>query len=289
MGIVATYSRKNPRSETSIPRQKSASRDFFEMSNKTHLENRPQPLKTQQENTPPTQKTASGVLYYGYRYYDPVTGRWPSRDPMREVGGLNLYGFIHNNPTTLWDYLGLSYIGDALDLVNDPSGFLQKKIEKFIKKKLPGANVALLAKEIGEELAKAVNKAIKDKEKLMKKSGFSLKEMQCVNDCLEERDQSLTNAEDSDLLDCMIECYCARRAKPVFLLNFKGFIEGLEKGLKDLAIDKIAGEVEDKVKAKIGIENWPEDGAHDKILNDAIEYGIEQAKDAAANALKKDE
>ena len=26
----------------------------------------------------------SGLLYYGYRYYDPVTGRWPSRDPIGE-------------------------------------------------------------------------------------------------------------------------------------------------------------------------------------------------------------
>ncbi|MFZ9938074.1 MAG: RHS repeat-associated core domain-containing protein, partial [Luteolibacter sp.] len=36
----------------------------------------------------------SGLYYYGYRYYDPVTGRWPSRDPIEEEGGLNLYGFL---------------------------------------------------------------------------------------------------------------------------------------------------------------------------------------------------
>ncbi|MBB5350675.1 RHS repeat-associated protein [Haloferula luteola] len=29
----------------------------------------------------------SGLLYYGYRYYDPVTGRWPARDPIEERGG----------------------------------------------------------------------------------------------------------------------------------------------------------------------------------------------------------
>jgi len=29
----------------------------------------------------------TGFYYYGYRYYDPVTGRWPSRDPLAEVGG----------------------------------------------------------------------------------------------------------------------------------------------------------------------------------------------------------
>ena len=38
----------------------------------------------------------SGFYYYGYRFYDPVTGRWPSRDPIGERGGVNLYGFAGN-------------------------------------------------------------------------------------------------------------------------------------------------------------------------------------------------
>jgi RHS repeat-associated protein len=29
---------------------------------------------------------STGLYYYGYRYYDPVTGRWPSRDPIEELG-----------------------------------------------------------------------------------------------------------------------------------------------------------------------------------------------------------
>jgi hypothetical protein len=47
-----------------------------------------------------------GVIYYGYRYYDPVTGRWPSRDPIEEEGGINLYGFVGNSGTNTSDYLG---------------------------------------------------------------------------------------------------------------------------------------------------------------------------------------
>jgi len=38
---------------------------------------------------------------------DPVTGRWPSRDPIGERGGLNLYGFVGNNGVNAWDMLGL--------------------------------------------------------------------------------------------------------------------------------------------------------------------------------------
>lgn len=53
------------------------------------------------------QDAETGLLYYGFRYYDPVTGRWPSRDPIAENGGLNLYGMVGNNPVNFWDYLGL--------------------------------------------------------------------------------------------------------------------------------------------------------------------------------------
>ena len=49
----------------------------------------------------------NGLYYYGYRYYDPVTGRWPSRDPIGERGGENFYGFVGNDGVNYSDYLGL--------------------------------------------------------------------------------------------------------------------------------------------------------------------------------------
>jgi RHS repeat-associated protein len=54
----------------------------------------------------------TGLLYYGYRFYDPVTGRWPSRDPIEERGGINLYGFVGNNPTIWIDLNGLTVTFD---------------------------------------------------------------------------------------------------------------------------------------------------------------------------------
>jgi RHS repeat-associated protein len=47
------------------------------------------------------------VADYGYRYMDPLTGRWPSRDPIEERGGVNLYGFVGNNSIYRIDILGL--------------------------------------------------------------------------------------------------------------------------------------------------------------------------------------
>ena len=34
----------------------------------------------------------TGLVYYGYRFYDPYRGRWLNRDQIGELGGLNLYG-----------------------------------------------------------------------------------------------------------------------------------------------------------------------------------------------------
>jgi uncharacterized protein RhaS with RHS repeats len=52
------------------------------------------------------------VAYYGYRYYDPKSGRWPSRDPIEEEGGMNLYGFVGNDGLGNIDLLGLCTPGD---------------------------------------------------------------------------------------------------------------------------------------------------------------------------------
>ena len=35
--------------------------------------------------------------------YDPAQGRWASRDPIEEQGGVNLYGFVGNNGIDRWD------------------------------------------------------------------------------------------------------------------------------------------------------------------------------------------
>lgn len=49
----------------------------------------------------------TGLLYYGFRYYSAELGRWLSRDPIGERGGLNLYGMVGNNAVNTIDWLGL--------------------------------------------------------------------------------------------------------------------------------------------------------------------------------------
>jgi RHS repeat-associated protein len=55
------------------------------------------------------QRFRPGVAYYGYRYYDPTTGRWPSRDPIEEMGGVNIYAIVGNNSNNQIDVLGLRH------------------------------------------------------------------------------------------------------------------------------------------------------------------------------------
>lgn len=56
--------------------------------------NRPSAQSGSQSEAHDYDPTASGMFFYGYRYYNPEMGRWLNRDPIEEEGGLNLYGFV---------------------------------------------------------------------------------------------------------------------------------------------------------------------------------------------------
>jgi RHS repeat-associated protein len=59
---------------------------------------------------------ATGLRYYGYRWYGAKDGRWLSRDPIGEKGGVNLYGFIGNDGVNYIDFLGL-WINNKWDAI----------------------------------------------------------------------------------------------------------------------------------------------------------------------------
>ncbi len=52
--------------------------------------------------------------YFGKRYYNSNLGRWITRDPIEEEGGLNLYGFVQNDPVNWIDAFGTYTIDDAV-------------------------------------------------------------------------------------------------------------------------------------------------------------------------------
>ncbi|WP_296247729.1 RHS repeat domain-containing protein [Pseudomonas sp. UBA4194] len=54
------------------------------------------------------ERDASGLYYYGLRYYAPWLARWLNPDPGGDIDGLNLYAMVGNNPITLVDGDGRS-------------------------------------------------------------------------------------------------------------------------------------------------------------------------------------
>jgi RHS repeat-associated protein len=50
--------------------------------------------------------TQAGIYCYGFRFYEPNFQRWLNRDPIQESGGINLYGFVGNNPVNFVDPYG---------------------------------------------------------------------------------------------------------------------------------------------------------------------------------------
>jgi len=71
----------------------------------------------------------AGLVPQAAAVYDPTVGRWLSRDPVEEEGGINLYGYVGNGPTSGADPLGLyvTYAGDwtDADVANFNKGFAQ--------------------------------------------------------------------------------------------------------------------------------------------------------------------
>ena len=56
-------------------------------------------------NDPETQ-----LLYFGYRYYNPVSTKWLTVDPLQERGGLNFTAYCAGDPVNAVDPLGLSFL-----------------------------------------------------------------------------------------------------------------------------------------------------------------------------------
>jgi RHS repeat-associated protein len=73
----------------------------------------------------------TGLVHFGYRDYEPASGRWTTRDPVLFGGGqFNLYAYVGNSPVTFRDPLGLwcfgasAYegFGGGAKVCSDPEG-----------------------------------------------------------------------------------------------------------------------------------------------------------------------
>jgi len=92
----------------------------------------------------------TGLYYYGYRFYSPELGRWPSRDPIGTRGGLNIYGFVGNQPISRLDKLGLSW----WNCCNECSPLGKKQLKGMKTYLAPGTkgDISPSVGEVGQDL-----------------------------------------------------------------------------------------------------------------------------------------
>jgi RHS repeat-associated protein len=120
------------------------------------------------------QDEETGLVYYGYRYYDPSTGRWLNRDPLGELGfmllkerrqafirttvtfrefteqlnvliaepgGVNRYAFVGNAPIGFYDYLGLKKVYQCFNGIHAYIKFDDGATFGFRPEKFTGRNM----------------------------------------------------------------------------------------------------------------------------------------------------
>ena len=94
--------------------------DIFRFPNETHPANRRQPAQPRRKIRSTAMKTASGIPY------------WPSRDPIEEQGGENLYAFVGNDGVDWIDDLGNK---KTSSWITNPTGLnLSYRSEKLVVK-----------------------------------------------------------------------------------------------------------------------------------------------------------
>jgi RHS repeat-associated protein len=106
--------------------------------------------------------SSSGLHLPLYRAYDGGTGRWLSRDPIAEQGGINMYGYVLNNPILYHDPLGLWGAAGAIagGIIGGISGAVSGVTSGALSGGLSGAVIGGIAGALGGAAAGALIGAV---------------------------------------------------------------------------------------------------------------------------------
>nr|WP_307726219.1 RHS repeat-associated core domain-containing protein [Pseudomonas cichorii] len=117
------------------------------------------------------ERDATGLYYYGLRYYAPWLQRWINPDPAGAVDGLNLFCFVSNNPCSGFDSDGRGYKG-----IND-------NVEKSVKEKgkIKYRGVKEMQKGGEHYLVSSIDVAIKEAVSLIDSEVVRLKKGEVVS------------------------------------------------------------------------------------------------------------
>ena len=113
--------------------------------------NPPNPLASNALQQEDKSSPGAHVAYYGYRYYHPDLGRWISRDPIGEQGGVNFFAFVGNDGINFRDLFGLEPRGEfegksnciGFALTGRPGYCIwpneNESLENYVKRRAPDA------------------------------------------------------------------------------------------------------------------------------------------------------
>lgn len=104
------------------------------------------------------ERDATGLVYYGWRYYQPEEGRWLSADPGVLVDGINLYRFCRNNPLKMRDEDGRMPTPWQEIMRHKESGYpSSESLRLKLKQKTKEENYQLMGEEIEHYLSEESN------------------------------------------------------------------------------------------------------------------------------------
>lgn len=116
------------------------------------------------------ERDATGLVYYGFRYYAPWLNRWINPDPAGNIDGLNVYRMVRNNPITLKDIGGLAPDDEYFTFLNDFYN-QNKNIPKEYYKSYLTEKFKRLESEDAERIAKSFRRHLRAVEKYGERSG----------------------------------------------------------------------------------------------------------------------
>ena len=90
----------------------------------------------------------SGLHYAVHRYLDPRNVRWTRRDPLGEVDGTNVYGYVRNRPTRFADPTGLISVGFS-GFLEDPSTTVLNRYRRRLANLVPGSSKLFHYRDLG--------------------------------------------------------------------------------------------------------------------------------------------
>jgi RHS repeat-associated protein len=92
----------------------------------------------------------TGLTYFWHRWYDSRDGRWISRDPIKDLGGINYYAYVGNNAINRIDITGFKDCDDKPCKDAAPLGSSCSQCDDYGNERYAGVSLKCFCKCAGD-------------------------------------------------------------------------------------------------------------------------------------------